>query len=129
MSTPWAGARALALCVRGVPAAKIGFDCGVAGVFCPVGWGGVPEDVPHVQSCAALNKEAHHLVVAGAGSLVQGRGMGMAADWVVAIGIFAGVEEQVDDRDVTEVGCQRERQMAVMAVGGRKQAAGIFKAA
>jgi hypothetical protein len=42
-------------------------------------------------------------------SLMQRRGMGMATDRVLAIGVLSSIEQQTNNFDVPELGCQRER--------------------
>ena len=104
-------------------------EFGAAFVSCPVGWSSLPKDIFHIESCSAFDEQADEAVVSGEGGLMQGRGMRMAAQRIVATWVFAGVEQHPDDFDVAELGSQSE--CAVTIVGGceRKQLPEIFGAA
>ena|SRR5579864_8434564 len=52
----------------------------------------------------------------------------MASQRVVSVWIFARVEQQSNDLDVTKIRGQSECQMAVLIAGARKQPAGILDA-
>src|SRR5947209_5684821 len=69
-------------------------------VGCPVGWGTTPEDILHIQSCAALDEQSDHFLVAGGCSLMQRRRMGMTANRIVAVGIFTRVQQRAHDFDL-----------------------------
>ncbi len=61
-------------------------------------------------------------------SLVQRCRVGMASDRVVSVWIFARVQQQSYDLDMTKIRCQSERQMGVFIARARKQATGILEA-
>ncbi len=52
----------------------------------------------------------------------------MTADGIVAVWIFARVEQQANDLDVTGIRSQSEGQMARLGVSVREQAAGVLGA-
>ena len=66
--------------------------------------------------------------MAGPSGLMQRCRMGMSADRVVSVWIFARVKQQPNDFDMTKLRCQRERQGAILIVGIRKQPAGLLEA-
>src|SRR5260370_2637317 len=65
--------------------------------------------------------------MAAPGSLVERRGVGMAAERIVAIWIFSRVKQQSDDFDMTKIRSQSQCQMAILTGGIRKQPAGLLK--
>src|SRR5258706_11635531 len=91
----------------------------------PVCGGTPPQNILHVQSCAALDEKADQVGMACTGSLVQRRRMGVTTDRVVTVGIFAHVQYQASDLDMTKLRCQGERQMAVVGTRPRKQPAKV----
>ena len=100
---------------------KILLNLRLAFVLCPAGRCTVPKDILYIQSCAALDEKSDHFLVACAGSLVQRRRMRMAADWIVAIWIFARVQQQPNDLNMAKLRRQGERQMAVVSAGVWKE--------
>jgi hypothetical protein len=109
-------------------ATKICFDFCPARMSRPIGRCSPPENVLQVQSCAAFDKEPDYFIVPSPGSLVQRCRVGMASHRVVPVWIFARVEQQSNDLDMTKIRCQSESQMAVLTAGARKQPTGIFDA-
>src|ERR1700686_1625843 len=87
-------------------ATKICLDFCLACVPRPFGWRSAPENVLQVQSCTAFDEEPDDFLMAADGSLVQRCGVGMASNRIVAVGIFARVEQQSSDFDMTTVRCQ-----------------------
>jgi len=73
--------------------AKVLGDFCVAGVLCPTGGRGVPENVFLIELGASFDEEMDEFFVAGSGCLMQRCCMGVATDGIVAVGIFAGVEQ------------------------------------
>lgn len=94
----------------------------------PIGRCSPPENILQIQSCPAFDEETDYFLVPSPGSLVERGGMGVASHRVVSVRIFAGVEQQSNDFDVTKIRCQCKCQMAVLRVGACKQPAGIFDA-
>jgi hypothetical protein len=113
---------------RGFLIAKILGNFCVAGVLCPAGWRGVPENVFLIEPDASFDEEVDEFFVTGSCGLVQWCRVRVAADRVVAVGIFARVKKQADDFDVAILGCQGESQVASVAGGRREQAAKIVEA-
>src|ERR1700704_3687294 len=107
---------------------KIGLDFCPACVSRPVGRGSLPQNILQIESRTTFDEKSDEFTMAGPGGLMQGCRMGMAPDRVVSIGIFARVKQQSNDLDVTELRGQRERQVAILTVGPRKQAAGLLDA-
>src|ERR1700730_749664 len=107
---------------------KIGLDFCPACVSCPVGRGSLPQNIPQIESRTAFDEKSDEFTMAGPSGLMQGRRMGMAPDRVVSIGIFARVKQQSNDLDMTKLRGQRERQVAILTVGSRKQPAGLLDA-
>ncbi len=108
--------------------AKIGLDFCPACVSRPVGRSSLPQDILPIESRTTLDEKSDEFTMAGPGGLMQGCRMGMAPDRVVSIGIFARVKQQSNDLDMTKLRGQRERQVAILAVGARKQPAGVLDA-
>ena len=52
--------------------------------------------------------------------------MGVEPDRVVAVWIFARIEQQPDDLKMAKLRCQRERTMPILMAGTRKQSKGVF---
>jgi hypothetical protein len=109
--------------------AKIGRYLGSAFVLRPLGRGGAPKHVFLVQLCAAFDEEANKLRIAEPGGVVQWGAVRVSADGVIAIWIFARVEQQAGTFDAPILDRQGEREMALAAVGGWQQAANLLKAA
>jgi hypothetical protein len=107
---------------------KIRLDFCPACVPRPVGWCSLPEDILQIQSCTAFDEKSDKFVMAGPSGLMQRCRMGMAADRVVSVWIFAGVKQQSNDFDMAKLRCHRERQVAILLVRIRKQPAGLLDA-
>src|SRR5258706_1108627 len=91
----------------------------------PVCGGTPPQNILHVQSCAALDEKADQVGMACTGSLVQRRRMGVTTDRVVTVWIFGHGQYQASDLDMTKLRCQGERQMAVVGTRPWKQSAKV----
>src|SRR5262249_30463442 len=74
----------------------------------PAQRGAVVNGVPDVQPGPALDQQSHDQLVAPERGLMQRRGMAVVALRVVPIRVFAGVEQQANDLDVSVQGSQRE---------------------
>jgi len=74
-----------------------------AGVPSPAGWCSLPENIFHSGIGATLEQQPNHGFMARQGCLMKRRGMGMRSDWVVAIWIFAGIQQQTNDLDVAKL--------------------------
>jgi hypothetical protein len=96
--------------------AKIRFDFGLSSVPCPVGRSSTPEHIFQIQSRAAFDKQSDHFKIARPGSVMQRRRMRMAADWVISVGIFARIQQQSNDFDVSKLRGQASARVAVVAV-------------
>ena len=107
---------------------KIGLDFCPACVSRPVGRGSLPQDILQIESRTTFDEKSDEFTMAGPSGLMQGCRMGMAPDRVVSIGIFARVKQQSNDLDMTKLRGQRERQVAILTVGSRKQPAGLLGA-
>ena len=81
----------------------------------------MPENIFYIQSRAAFHKKLDHFLVASPGGLMQRRRMRMAADRVVAVGIFARIQQHANDLDMTILRSQGQRQMAVVTTRRRKE--------
>lgn len=81
---------------------------------CPVGGGSLPENIFHIEFCSAFDEQADELVASGESGLMQWRGVGVAAYWVVAVWIFAGVEQRLDDFDVAELRSEGQGAVAIV---------------
>ena len=92
---------------------KIGFNGSLACLSCPLLRGGMPEHVLHIQSCTTCHEEPDYFFMASAGRLVQWSRVRMSADRVVAVGIFARVQQRADDFSMSKLRGQSKRQMAV----------------
>ena len=89
-------------------------EFGMAFVGGPVGWCAVPEDVFKIEPCAVFEEEVNERLVPCPGCLMERGCVGVAADGVVAVGIFAGGEEDMDDLDVAILRGEGEGQVAVV---------------
>src|SRR6266481_1986020 len=89
---------------------KIGLDFRPACVSCPVGRGGLPHNILQIESRTAFDEKSDEFTMAGPSGLMQRCRMGMAPDRVISIGIFARVQQQANDLDMTKLRGQRERQ-------------------
>jgi hypothetical protein len=107
-------------------ATKICFDFCPARMSRPIGRYSPPENVLQVQFCTAFDQEPDYFIVPSPGSLVQRCRVGMASHRVISVWIFARVEQQSNDLDMTKIRCQSECQMAVLRVSARKQPMGIL---
>ena len=96
---------------------EIGFDLRVACVMGPTSGSSVPEQVLYVETCAAFDEEMHDLFMAPRRSLVERGGVRLAANRVVTVGVFTGVEKESDDLEMTEIRCRSEGEVAFV-VGG-----------
>src|SRR5262245_58548735 len=70
--------------------------------------------VANVEASAAFDQEANHVLAPGQGCLVEGGGMSVVALWVVAVGVFAGIEQEFCDVPVTELGGEGQGAMTVL---------------
>jgi hypothetical protein len=92
---------------------KILLDVFLAFVSCPTRWRPLPERILHIRSGAAFHQQADDLIVTPCGSLMQRRRMGVEANRVVAIGVTACIQQQLDDLRVAMLGCQGQGAMAL----------------
>ena len=76
----------------------------MACVLSPTGRRGLPKDVLYIGAGAVLKEQADNFDVAARSGLMEWGGMRMATDRIIAIGVFAGVEQQTDNFKMTEVG-------------------------
>lgn len=88
----------------------------------------MPENVFLIEFGASFDKEMDEFCIAGACGLVQRCGVRVAADGIVAIGIFTRVKKQADDFNIAILRCQGESHVTSFAGGGGKQAAEIVEA-
>jgi len=123
----WGSGSRLKLCVllAAEPDLKVGAPC----MGCPVGGSSLPENIFHIESCAAFYEQVYELVVSGEGGLMQRRGMGVEAHWVVAIRVFAGVEQRLNNLNVAELRCEGESAVAIVGRCERKQSTKVLSAA
>ena len=80
----------------------------------------MPENVFQVDSCAPFDEKVDELVMSGESGLMQGRGMGMEPDRVIAVRIFARIKQCAYDLKVAKLCCQRERTMSIFLAGALK---------
>jgi len=91
-------------------------------VMCPLCGRRAPEYILKVEACAVLDEQADKLHIAVARGLVQGRAVGVAAQWVKPIGVLACVEQGSRYIGVAELRGKREREVPVFRAGGWQQA-------
>jgi hypothetical protein len=77
----------------------------------------VPQKVFLVQPRVALNEQPDYSGVARPCCLVQRRRVRVAAHRVIPVRVFAGIQQQSNNLDVTELRSQRE--CKVTLIGGR----------
>jgi hypothetical protein len=63
----------------------------------------MPYVILSIELCPAFHEEADQGVMAGKGSLMEWGGMGMPTDGVVAVRIFAHIQQRSDYLDATEL--------------------------
>lgn len=74
----------------------------------PAGGCGVPEDVLYISTGAVLEEQADDVGVTARSGLMEWSGMRMATDGIVAIGVFARVEQQTNNFYMTKVGSEAQ---------------------
>src|SRR5450432_1933723 len=99
---------------------KIRLQFNVTCVLCPIRGGPLPENIFRVDSCTPLDEKVDELVMSGQSGLMQGRGMGMEPDRVIAVWIFARIKQRGYDLKVAKLRCQRERTMSIFRGGPLK---------
>lgn len=108
---------------------EIGLDLFVSGMPGPTFRCRLPQEILHVESCSPFDKKPHHRIMPPARRLVKWRGMGMAADRVVTVWIFARIQQESNDLNMTEIGRQGERQVAILRASAGKQATRVLDTA
>ena len=81
----------------------------------------MPDAVFDIELCPALHQHPHHRTVAGMRRLMQRRAMRMRPFRVVAVGIFAGIEQERDDVRMPELSRQNQRAVPRGPVRRREQ--------
>jgi hypothetical protein len=107
-------------------ATKIGLDFCSARMSRPIGRSCPPENILQVQLRTAFDQEPDYVKMSCLGSLMQRCRVRMTSDWVVSVRIFARVQQQPNNLDMTKIRRQGERQVAVLPAGVRKQPAGVL---
>ena len=108
--------------------AKIFLKVSSACVLRPVCWCTLPKNILQIQPGATLDEKLDDLVMAGQCRLMQGCRVRMESDRVVPVWIFAGIEQQANDLNMTKLTRQGECAMTVFAAGGGKQPTEILNA-
>ncbi len=88
----------------------------VAGVLGPAERGGLVDGIGNIEAGAARGEQADGFEVTGEGSLVERGGMGVVAGGIVAIGVFAAIEQEFDDGGVAVLGGEGEGTVASFGV-------------
>jgi hypothetical protein len=86
-----------------------------------------PKDILQIQSRTSFDEQSDYFIMAAPSRLVKRCGVGVSSDWVVSVRIFPCVKQQPNDLDMTKVRCQRERQVAILTVGIRKQPTSVAR--
>ena len=78
-------------------------------------------NVLNIKSGSPLDQQPNDVRMASQRRLVERRRVRVASNRVVAVGVFAGIEEQPDDFRTPELGCKRERAMPIASISGWKR--------
>lgn len=91
-------------------------------VMCPLCRRRAPQYILKVEPCAVVDEQADKFEIAIPCGLMQGRPVGVAAQWVKPIGVLACVEQGSRYIGVAELRGKREREVPVFRAGGWQQA-------
>src|SRR5215208_6513262 len=94
----------------------------------PVRGGAIPEDVLQVQPGSMLRQQSYGVAMTSQRRLMQRRRMRMRSLRIEAIRVLPQVEQQLDDRNVTELGRPCEGEMPVFRRGAREGRARVLEA-
>jgi len=104
---------------------KIFFEIRVASVFRPTERSALVDRVFEVEASASSDEQAYSFGVAIQSGFVQGRGVAMEAGWVLAVWIFAGIEEKLKDLAMSMLGGESQSDLTFERASERKKADGV----
>ncbi len=105
--------------------AEVIFEVGAAAVLGPIERRAVVDGVFEIETSGLGDEQEDDFGMTIQRGLVQGRGMGVEAGRVVAVWIFAGIEEEFYDFRVTVLGGESECGLAIKRGGEWKKAGGV----